>query len=93
MASRIVRIPAAPARGPGAGRVLDPAGTVLMVAISASVLVGSLFIASLSADPGRARGSDAGMQPRPGPPPTLPAPVRDGPLPLRGEGVVTFGGR
>jgi len=72
MGTRVVRIPdpAAQERA-GVRRLLDPAGTALMVAVSASVLAASLLITSLSADPGQVRAPMAGTQPRPAPPPTL----------------------
>jgi hypothetical protein len=71
MGTRVVRIPdpAAPERA-GVRRFLDPAGTALMVAVSASVLAMSLLIASLSIDPDQVRALMAGTQPEPAPPPT-----------------------
>lgn len=72
MGTRVVRIPdpAAQERA-GVGRLIDPAGTALMVAVSASVLAASLLIASLSTGAVGERGLPAGIQPAPEPPPTL----------------------
>jgi len=72
MGTRVVRIPdpAAQERA-GVRRILDPAGSALMVAVSASVLAASLLIASLSTDSGQLRALKAGAQPEPAPPPTL----------------------
>jgi len=71
MGTRVVQIPdpAAQERA-GVRRLLDPAGTALMVAVSASVLAASLLIASLSTDPSQGRALMAGTQPQPAPPPT-----------------------
>lgn len=72
MGTRVVRIPDPAAQElAGVRRLLDPAGTALMVAVSASVLAASLLIASLSTDPGQVRALMAGTQPEPAPPPTL----------------------
>ena len=64
MGTRVLRIPdpEAPERA-GVTRLLDPAGTALMFAVSASVLVASLLVASLSAGPGQVRAAMAGAQP------------------------------
>ena len=72
MGTRMVRIPdpAAQERA-GVRRLLDPAGTALMVAVSASVLAATLLIASLSAGAVGERSLPAGIQPAPEPPPTL----------------------
>ena len=72
MGTRVVRIPDPAVRErAGVRRLLDPAGTALMVAVSASVLAASLLIASLSSDPDQVRAHTAGAQPEPAPPPTL----------------------
>jgi|BarGraNGADG00312_1021997.scaffolds.fasta_scaffold76388_1 hypothetical protein len=72
MGTRVVRIPDPAAQeSAGVRRLLDSAGTALMVAVSASVLAASLLIASLSTDPGQVRTLMAGTQPEPAPPPTL----------------------
>jgi hypothetical protein len=72
MGTRVVRIPDPSAQARlSAGRRLDPAGTALMVAISGSVLVASLLIASLSAGTVGEQSLPAGIQPAPAPPPTL----------------------
>jgi hypothetical protein len=72
MGTRVVRIPdPAPQERNGVRRLLDPAGTALMVAVSASLLAASLLIASLSTDPGQVRALKAGTHPQPAPPPTL----------------------
>jgi hypothetical protein len=72
MGTRVVRIPAPPAQErAGVRRLLDPAGTALMLAVSASVLAGSLLIASLSTGAVGERSFPAGIQPAPEPPPTL----------------------
>ena len=72
MRTRVVRIPD-PAAQERAGfrRLLDPAGTALMVAVSGSVLAASLLIASLSAGAVGERALTAGTQPEPAPPPTF----------------------
>jgi len=76
MGTRVVRIPDLAVRErAGFRRLLDPAGTVLTVAVSASVLAASLLIASLSTDPRPMRAIVAGTQPRPAPPPALAAPA------------------
>ena len=72
MGTRVVRIPdPAPEDRARIRRLIDPAGTALMVAVSASVLAASLLIASLSTDSGQLRALKAGAQPEPAPPPTL----------------------
>jgi len=72
MGTRVVRVPdPSTLERAGVRRLLDPAGTALMVAISGSVLAASLLIASLSAGAGGGRGLPAGIQPAPEPPPTL----------------------
>jgi hypothetical protein len=75
MDTRVVRIPdLAPQERAGVRRLLDPAGTALMVAVSASVLAASLLIASLSTGAVGERSLPAGIQPAPEPPPTLMGP-------------------
>ena len=72
MGTRVVRIPdPAPQERARVRRLLDPAGTGLMVAVSASVLAASLLIASLSTAPGPGHALTAATQPEPAPPPTL----------------------
>ena len=72
MGTRVVRIPDPSAEERlSAGRWLDSARTVLMVAVSGSVLAASLLIASLSAGGVGERALTAGTQPEPAPPPTL----------------------
>jgi hypothetical protein len=72
MGTRVVRIPDPSAEERlSAGRWLDSARTVLMVAVSGSVLAASLLIASLSAGGVGGRTLIAGTQPEPAPPPTL----------------------
>jgi len=72
MGTRVVRIPDPSAQAHlGIGRRLDPAGTVLMVAVSGSVLAASLLLASLSAGAVGERSLTAGPQPAPEPAPTL----------------------
>ncbi len=77
MGSRIIRIPdPSPHERVGVSRILDPAGTALMLAVSASVLVASLLIGSLSAVAGHGPGA---MVERPGPAPTMPTPMPEAP--------------
>ena len=72
MGTRVVRIlDSAAQERAGVRRLLDPAGTALMVAVSASVLAASLLIASLSSDPGQVHALTPGTHPEPAPPPTL----------------------
>jgi hypothetical protein len=72
MGTRVVWIPDPVAHErAGVRRLLDPAGTALMVAVSASVLAASLLIASLSAGAIEPRSLPAGIQPAPAPPPTF----------------------
>jgi hypothetical protein len=79
MDTRVIRIPApaAPERA-GVSRLLGPAGKALLVAVSASVLVASLSLASPSTDHGQVRALMAGTQPEPAPPPTLATAAPDG---------------
>jgi hypothetical protein len=75
MGTRVIRIPdPAPKERVGVRRHLDPAGTALMVVVSASVLAASLLIASLSTQPGQVRALMSGGQPEPAPPPALAGP-------------------
>ncbi len=75
MGTRIVRV-AGPSQGEQrARRPFDPAGTTLMVVISASVLAASVMIASLSAGAGQGQSLSAGPPPQPGPAPTLSTPA------------------
>ncbi len=77
MGSRIIRIvDPSPQERAGVSRILDPAGTALMVAVSASVLVASLIIGSLSAGATDGRGA---MVELPGPAPTMPTPMPEAP--------------
>jgi hypothetical protein len=70
MGTRVVRIlDSAAQERAGVRRLLDPAGTALMVAVSASVLAASLLIASVSTGAVGERSLAAGIQPAPAPPP------------------------
>lgn len=78
MGTRVVRIQESDARAPlGVRRIVDPAGTALMVSISGAVLAATLLVASMSTG-GASRSLSAAQGPEPAPPPTWVAPSAGG---------------
>lgn len=78
MGTRVVRIQESDARDRhGVRRIVDPAGTALMVAISGTVLAATLVVASMSTGGGGGSLS-AAQRPEPALPPTWVAPQPGG---------------
>jgi hypothetical protein len=74
MGARVIHIQeSSPRDQGGVMRVVDPAGTALMLAISGTVLAASLLVASMSTA-ALGQSLTAGVHPEPAPPPTLSTP-------------------
>ena len=79
MGTRVIDIQeSSPRDRGGVMRIVDPAGTALMLAISGAVLAASLLVASMSAGGAQGRSLTAGNHPEPAPPPTLSTPQPGG---------------
>ncbi len=74
MGTRVVRIQNIDMEDPrGLRRMVDPAGSAVMVAISGTVLAATILVATLSAG-GGGRSLSVAQRPDPAPPPTWAAP-------------------